>query len=36
MSTLAAGTFRAIVCDPPWPFATYSTKGKGRSDEPAQ
>jgi N6-adenosine-specific RNA methylase IME4 len=25
--------FRAILCDPPWRFATYSAKGKGRSAE---
>lgn len=27
------GRFRAIVADPPWPYVTYSHKGKGRSAE---
>jgi N6-adenosine-specific RNA methylase IME4 len=27
------GRFAAIVAGPPWPFATYSDKGKGRSPE---
>jgi N6-adenosine-specific RNA methylase IME4 len=30
---LSAGRFRAILADPPWPYATYSNKGKGRSAE---
>jgi N6-adenosine-specific RNA methylase IME4 len=28
-----AGGYRAIYADPPWRFATYSDKGKGRSAE---
>ena len=28
-----AGAYRAILADPPWRFATYSDKGKGRSAE---
>jgi N6-adenosine-specific RNA methylase IME4 len=28
-----AGAYRAICADPPWRFATYSAKGKGRSAE---
>ena len=28
-----AGRYRAIYADPPWRFATYSDKGKGRSAE---
>ena len=28
-----AGAYRAIYADPPWRFATYSDKGKGRSAE---
>ena len=28
-----AGTYRAILADPPWRFSTYSDKGKGRSAE---
>lgn len=28
-----AGCYRAIYADPPWRFATYSDKGKGRSAE---
>lgn len=27
------GAYRAILADPPWRFATYSDKGKGRSAE---
>lgn len=27
------GTYRVIYADPPWSFATYSRKGKGRSAE---
>jgi N6-adenosine-specific RNA methylase IME4 len=27
------GQFSAILADPPWPYATYSDKGKGRSAE---
>jgi N6-adenosine-specific RNA methylase IME4 len=30
---LPAGRFAAILADPPWPYATYSAKGKGRSAE---
>jgi N6-adenosine-specific RNA methylase IME4 len=30
---LPAGRFAAILADPPWPYATYSDKGKGRSAE---
>ncbi|MFO1074849.1 MAG: MT-A70 family methyltransferase [Geminicoccaceae bacterium] len=30
---LQAGHYRAIYADPPWRFATYSDKGKGRSAE---
>jgi N6-adenosine-specific RNA methylase IME4 len=30
---LPAGRFCAILADPPWPYATYSAKGKGRSAE---
>ncbi len=28
-----AGAYRVIYADPPWRFATYSAKGKGRSPE---
>jgi hypothetical protein len=28
-----AGQYRVIYADPPWRFATYSDKGKGRSAE---
>jgi hypothetical protein len=28
-----AGQYRVIYADPPWQFATYSDKGKGRSAE---
>jgi hypothetical protein len=28
-----AGTYRVIYADPPWRFATYSDKGKGRSPD---
>lgn len=28
-----AGLYRAILADPPWRFATYSERGKGRSAE---
>ena len=28
-----SGNFAAILADPPWSFATYSAKGKGRSPE---
>ena len=28
-----AGQYRLIYADPPWPFGTYSHKGKGRSPE---
>jgi hypothetical protein len=28
-----AGQYRVIYADPPWRFATYSDKGKGRSTE---
>ena len=28
-----SGRFAAILADPPWPYATYSAKGKGRSVE---
>jgi hypothetical protein len=28
-----AGEYRVIYADPPWRFATYSDKGKGRSAE---
>jgi N6-adenosine-specific RNA methylase IME4 len=28
-----AGHYRAVCADPPWRFATYSDKGKGRSAE---
>jgi N6-adenosine-specific RNA methylase IME4 len=28
-----AGEYRVIYADPPWRFATYSDKGKGRSPE---
>lgn len=28
-----AGSYRVIYADPPWSFATYSAKGKGRSPE---
>jgi N6-adenosine-specific RNA methylase IME4 len=28
-----SGRFAAIMADPPWPYATYSAKGKGRSAE---
>jgi N6-adenosine-specific RNA methylase IME4 len=30
---LPAGPFDLILADPPWPFATYSDKGQGRSPE---
>jgi N6-adenosine-specific RNA methylase IME4 len=30
---LPTGKFAAILADPPWPYATYSDKGKGRSAE---
>jgi N6-adenosine-specific RNA methylase IME4 len=30
---LRTGRFATIVADPPWPYATYSAKGKGRSAE---
>jgi N6-adenosine-specific RNA methylase IME4 len=30
---LQAGQYRVIYADPPWRFATYSDKGKGRSAE---
>lgn len=33
MVTLPAGKFAVILADPPWPFAAYSPKGKGRSAE---
>jgi N6-adenosine-specific RNA methylase IME4 len=33
IALLPAGKFSAILADPPWPYATYSTKGKGRSAE---
>jgi N6-adenosine-specific RNA methylase IME4 len=33
MEQLSAGRFAAILTDPPWSFATYSAKGKGRSSE---
>ena len=29
----AAGRYGVILADPPWTFATYSSKGKGRSAE---
>lgn len=29
----APGTYRVIYADPPWTFATYSDRGKGRSAE---
>ena len=32
-TTLPAGRFGAILADPPWPYATYSARGKGRSAE---
>jgi hypothetical protein len=28
-----AGQYRVVYADPPWRFATYSDKGKGRSAE---
>ena len=28
-----AGQYRVVYADPPWTFATYSRKGKGRSPE---
>ncbi len=28
-----AGRYRLVYADPPWPFGTYSHKGKGRSPE---
>ncbi len=28
-----AGAYRVIYADPPWPFRTYSERGKGRSPE---
>ena len=31
--SLPSGRFGAILADPPWPYATYSAKGKGRSAE---
>jgi hypothetical protein len=31
--TPQAGRYRVIYADPPWRFATYSDKGKGRSAE---
>jgi hypothetical protein len=31
--TPQAGQYRVIYADPPWRFATYSDKGKGRSAE---
>ena len=27
------GKFPVILADPPWPYATYSVRGKGRSAE---
>jgi N6-adenosine-specific RNA methylase IME4 len=30
---LPVGKFGVILCDPPWGYATYSPKGKGRSAE---
>jgi N6-adenosine-specific RNA methylase IME4 len=30
---LPTGRFGAVFADPPWPYATYSAKGKGRSAE---
>ena len=30
---LERGKYRAILADPPWPFATWSHKGQGRSGE---
>lgn len=30
---LPRGHYRAILADPPWPFATWSHKGQGRSGE---
>jgi N6-adenosine-specific RNA methylase IME4 len=33
MEQLPAGRFSVIVADPPWPYATRSPKGKGRSAE---
>jgi len=30
---LPRGHFKAILADPPWPFATWSHKGQGRSGE---
>jgi N6-adenosine-specific RNA methylase IME4 len=30
---LPAGKFGAILADPPWPYRTWSAKGKGRSPE---
>jgi len=28
-----SGSYRVVYADPPWRFATYSDKGKGRSAE---
>lgn len=33
MQPLPTGKYGAILADPPWPYATYSAKGKGRSAE---
>jgi N6-adenosine-specific RNA methylase IME4 len=33
VTSLPQGRFGAILADPPWPYATYSAKGKGRSAE---
>lgn len=33
LAPLPAGPFGAIVSDPPWRFATYSEKGRGRSPD---
>lgn len=30
---MAKNAYSVIVCDPPWTFATYSDKGKGKSPE---
>jgi N6-adenosine-specific RNA methylase IME4 len=32
-AVIHSGHYRAILADPPWSFATYSRKGKGRSAE---
>lgn len=32
-ANLPRGHYRAILADPPWPFATWSHKGQGRSGE---